>query len=108
MKNQKKITLIVHNLSTNPIVRAYPTAIALEKLGYKVEIAGFLIGKDRVYEPYANKYHYKTVYIGNGKIIDYLKGLPKLLKLIDGDIIYAFKPLMTSFFVALIKSRFGI
>ena len=107
-KNKQKITLIVHNLSANPIARAYPIALALERIGYEIEIVGFLIEKNKVYQPYADKFNYKTVFIGNGGMLHYLKGLPKLLKLIDGDIIYTFKPRMTSFFVGLLKSRFGI
>lgn len=107
-KNKKIITLIVHDLSSNPIVRAYPIALALERIGYNVEIVGFLIEKNKVYQPYADKFDYKTVYIGKGGLLNYLKGLPKLLKLIKGDIIYAFKPRMTSFFVGLLKSRFGL
>lgn len=107
MKNKKKITFIVHNLSSNPIVRAYPIALALERIGYEVEVVGFLIEKNIVYQPYADKFDYKTVFIGNEGMLNYLKALPKLLKLIDGDIIYTFKPRMTSFFVGLVKSRFG-
>lgn len=97
----------MHNLSSNPIVRAYPIALALERIGYEVEVVGFLIEKNTVYQPYADKFKYKTVFIGNGGMLKYLRGFPKLLKLIDGDIIYAFKPRMTSFFVGLLKSQFG-
>jgi len=103
----KKITLIVHDLSSNPIVRAYPLALALQRLGYKIEVVGFLIGKNQVYPPYADKFEYKTVFIKGG-IFSYLIALPKILKLIKGDIIYAFKPIMTSFFVGLLKSWFGL
>jgi hypothetical protein len=105
---KKKVTLIVHNLSANPIVRAYPFALALMRMGYEVEVAGFLIEKENVYQPYANKLKFKTVFIGKGGLINYLKGLPKLLKMIEGDIIYAFKPRMTSYFVGLLKSKFGL
>jgi len=104
---KKLITLIVHNLQANPIVRAYPIALALKKLGYNVEIVGFLIGKKDVYKPYANKFNYKTIYLEKESVISYLFGLSKILKLIKGDIIYAFKPLWTTFFLGLLASGFG-
>lgn len=107
MKNKHKITLIVHDLSSNPIVRAYPLALALQRIGYEVEIVGFLINSDQVYMPYSDKFNFKTVYIGNGGMFQLMKGLPKLLDLITGDIIYVFKPLTTTLLVGLIKSRLG-
>jgi glycosyltransferase involved in cell wall biosynthesis len=108
LKRDKKITLIVHDLSANPVVRAYPIGLALERMGYEIEVAGFLIEKNKVYEPYKDKFLYKTVDISNGGMLSYLVGLSKLLQIIEGDIIYAFKPRMTSYFVGLLKSYLGI
>lgn len=108
LKKKPKVTLIVHDLSINPIVRAYPFYLALKKLGYDVEIVGFLIRKNEIYPPYKRKASFKTVVVKNPGLWEYLKGLPKLLSLIEGDIIYAFKPRMTSYFPGLIKSFFGL
>lgn len=104
---KKKITLIVY-LSSNSIGRVYPIAVALDRAGFDIEIAGFLIGKNEVHKPYANKYNYKTVYIGNGSMLKFLKGLPQLLNKINGDVIYAFKPRTTTFFIGILKSKFGL
>ena len=98
---------MVHNLQANPIVRAYPIGLALEKLGYEVEVVGFLIGKNELYKPYANKLNFKTIYLEKESVISYILGLPKILKLIKGDIIYAFKPLWTTLFLGLLASGFG-
>lgn len=97
-----KITLIVHNLSMNPIVRVYPIALSLRKIGYEVDIVGFTIGKNKIYNPYKNL-NIKSIHIENG-LLSFLFGFKKLLKLVKGDIVYCFKPLLTTYLVGLVKT----
>mgnify|MGYP001548005605 FL=1 len=56
-----KVSLFVHELSGNPIVRAYPIAKAIEYLGHEVEVLGLTYNTDKIYEPYKNEFEYKTV-----------------------------------------------
>ena len=60
-----KVDIIVHDLSSNPIVRAAPFAEALEKLGYQVRISGLLINSKQIYEPFRDKFKFNTIYTGN-------------------------------------------
>ena len=101
-----KVSLFVHNLSSNPIVRAYPIAKALEMLGYEVEILGLTFNTDKIYEPYKDEFKYITIrsYLDIRWVIINAR---KLSKLATGDIIYAFKPLWSSLYPAILASRFG-
>jgi glycosyltransferase involved in cell wall biosynthesis len=101
-----KVSLFVHDLSSNPIVRAVPIARALIKMGYSVEIIGFTVNSDYIYEPYRNEFEYKTLrtYLD---IRSQVLQSKRLASLATGDIIYAFKPLWSSYFPALLASGFG-
>ncbi len=102
-----KVSLFVHDLSSNPIVRAVPIARALIHLGHEVEIIGFTINSDNIFEPYKNEFNYKTIRTYLDIRSQILKS-PQLAKLAEGEVIYAFKPLWSSLFPALIASKFGI
>jgi glycosyltransferase involved in cell wall biosynthesis len=97
-----EITLIVHDLSSNPIARAHPLALSLKKLGYDVTVAGFLCTGNNVYEPYRDEHDYITVSLQNRNFVSYLYAAFKLYSKIDTDTIYAFKPLMTTFAIGLV------
>ena len=102
-----KVSLFVHELSSNPIVRAYPIAKAIELLGHEVEVLGLTYNTDQVYEPYKDEYEYKTIrsfYDIRWVIINSIK----LAKMATGDVVYAFKPVWDSYFPALLYSGFGI
>ena len=107
VKKKIKVSLFVHDLSQNSIVRVYPIAKALQNLNYDVEILGLTYNTDKIYEPYENEFEYKTIrsyldirwVIINGK---------KLADLATGDIVYAFKPLWDSFYPALLYSKLGL
>lgn len=90
------ISLIVHALHLNPIVRAAPIAFALQRLGFKVEVIGVLEDGAGVYAPYAKSFSYKTATKPSG--------LPRL---ITGDVLYACKPLSTTLLPAVLASGFG-
>lgn len=102
--NIKKATLIVHNLASNPIVRAIPFANYLKNLGYEVKIIGFSIGTKNIYKPFQNsKFKITNIKIDIG-LLSFLKNFKRLYNEIgDPMLIYCFKPLMTTFLLGLIK-----
>ena len=97
----KRITLVVHDLSGNPIVRASAIAEALEEMGYQVKVVGLLIGSPQLYEPFKNRFNFDSIYCGEG-LFGCLLGSYRVSRLIEGDYVYAFKPLITTFFPALV------
>ncbi|MBU2019119.1 MAG: glycosyltransferase family 4 protein [Bacteroidetes bacterium] len=102
-----KVSLFVHDLTGNPIVRAVPIARAIKSLGHEIEIIGFTINSDLIYEPYRDEFEFKTirVFLDIRWIVFKSRALSKLA---TGDVIYAFKPLWSSYFPALLASTFGI
>ncbi len=104
---KKKVSIFVSDLSQNPIVRAFPIAKAIEKLGYDVEILGFTVNSDKIYEPYKDIFEYKTIksYLD---IRWFIINAFKLSKMATGDIVYSFKPLWSTFFPAILYSKFGL
>ncbi|MEB3294084.1 MAG: glycosyltransferase family 4 protein [Synechococcales bacterium] len=95
-----KISILVGDLSGGITVRAYLLAESLQKLGYRVEVIGFLFGKELYAQPpqsIAVTVIPATPYPG------FLRCTRQLLKQIQGDILYALKPKPTSFGIALLK-----
>lgn len=101
----KKISLFVHDLAANPMGRAYSIAMALKKIGFDIEVLGFLINAREVYKPYRESFNYITVNADSrpGTILRSWN----LAGMASGDMIYAFKPLWTSYWPALLASGFG-
>jgi glycosyltransferase involved in cell wall biosynthesis len=102
-----KVSLFVHDLSANSIVRAYPIAKAIQLLGHEVEVLGLTYNTDKVYEPYKNEFEYKTI----RSFLDIrwvIINARKLAKMASGDMVYAFKPVWDSFYPALLYSGFGM
>jgi glycosyltransferase involved in cell wall biosynthesis len=100
------VSLFVHDLSANPIVRAGPLAKALRRLGFDVEVLGLLVSGDEVYEPYRGQFPYVTKR-SSRHIIDVIRTTRTLAEEASGDVIYACKPLWTSLWPALLASGFG-
>jgi len=100
-----KISVLTPDLSHNCLGRAYLLAKILQRR-YEVEIVGPVFG-DGIWGPVANdkSITYKSVEI-YGRFRPYLQ-IKELAKKIDGDIIYASKPLFTSFGVGLSKKVFN-
>ncbi|MBD2003880.1 MULTISPECIES: glycosyltransferase family 4 protein [Cyanophyceae] len=104
MKDVGKISLLVWNLSTNDgIMRASLLGEALLKLGYKVEILGFVFGK-KLYGATPSRIPIYAVPVTSDNI-DF-KPVRDILQKIDGDVIYAIKPQPASFGVALLKKLY--
>lgn len=96
-----KISILTPDLSDNCLGRAHLLAKILQRR-YEVEIVGPIFGND-IWEPVADdkSITYKSVKIG-GRFKPYLQ-IRKLIKKIDGDVIYAHKPFFTSFGIGLLK-----
>jgi glycosyltransferase involved in cell wall biosynthesis len=105
MKTKLKISLLVWNLSTNDgFIRASLLKTALEKLGHEAEILGFLFNKN-LYAAIPSDT--KVFAIEGANYPKFFQAANKVLKHIDGDIIYAIKPQIASFGVALLKSLYS-
>ena len=99
-----KISILSPDLSDNCLGRAYLLAKILQRR-YEVEIVGPIFG-DSIWKPVADdrSLTYKSVNI-QGKFRAYWQ-IKKLAKKIDGDVVYASKPVFTSFGVGLLKKLF--
>jgi len=99
-----KISMLVHDLSANSIVRTYPIAKVLQRK-HEVEIIGPVFGKE-IYSAYKGEFEYKTIKAGSSFVMTALPGMQKLCRKIEGEVIYAFKPMPASYGTALL-SRLG-
>ena len=99
-----KISILTPDLSHNCLGRAYLLAKILQR-HYEVEIIGPMFGAG-IWEPVANDKSiiYKAFKI-SGRLKPYWQ-IGELIKKIDGDIIYASKPLFSSFGIGLLKKVF--
>ena len=96
-----KISVLTPDLSLNCLGRTYLLAKILQR-HYKVEIIGPIFGEG-IWEPvaYDKSIIYKSVRI-SGRFKPYWQ-IGELIKKIDGDVIYASKPLFSSFGIGLLK-----
>ncbi|MBP5975873.1 glycosyltransferase family 4 protein [Brasilonema sp. CT11] len=95
-----KFSLIVSDLSGGGSVRAFLLAQVLKKLNHEVEILGFLFGKELYAIPPNG---IKIVSVPGKNYPEFLSYSRQVLEKIDGDIIYAVKPKVTSFGLSLLK-----
>lgn len=100
-----RISFFVHDLASNPIGRASPIARALSR-DFDIEILGLLLSGDDVYLPYRNLSDYRTMRCSRD-VHAVLQASRVLAARATGDMVYAFKPLLTSFGPALWASGFG-
>ena len=98
-----RVSFVVHDLAANPIVRAAALATAVAR-EHDVEVVGFLHSGPDVYEPYRNLFQYKTLRVALDTV-PVLRAIPALAALVTGDVVYACKPLVTSFGPALYAAR---
>lgn len=101
---QGKISVLVPDLSFHGTTRSYVIATGLQKLGYQVNIFGFLFGKQIYPEPPRDL---PITYFHGKKLPSLLKLIFDLSREIDGDILYVVKPQLTSFGVGLVKAYQG-
>lgn len=90
-----KITVLTPNLSGNCLGRAYILAKMLSKR-WPVEIAGPMFGEN-IWFPVREDEEITYKYVKLKKNSHFLCNVEKLLKQMNGDVVYASKPLMTSY-----------
>jgi glycosyltransferase involved in cell wall biosynthesis len=95
-----KISLVVSDLSAGGAIRAFLLAQVLIELKCDVEVVGFQFGKELYAIPPTG---IPVCAIPGKNYPGFLMDVQKLLKKIDGDIIYAVKPKPTSFGLSLLK-----
>jgi glycosyltransferase involved in cell wall biosynthesis len=99
-----KISILVWDLSSHSIVRTYPIAKVLER-HYQVEVLGPIFGSG-IYEPYKDEFVYKYVKPPKVWLPVMIPSISRLIKKIEGDVIYAFKPMPTSYGLGLLAKLF--
>lgn len=92
-----KVSLLVPDASANNMVRTFPIAKVLERR-FHVEVVGPEFG-DGVFPPYRGELNYRTFPARADGSFASVRG--DILRAIDGDVAYAFKPLPTSFGIGL-------
>lgn len=97
---QLRIAAVVNDLSGNCLVRTYPIVKVLERR-HRVEVIGF-VGQEGIFPPYKNEMVYRPFPLG-GSPASKARSLLGLVRSIDADVIYAFKPVCTSYGVALLS-----
>lgn len=104
IKKRKLVSILINDLSSNAIVRTFPIAKTLSEK-YNIEIIGPVLGKE-IFIPYRNEFNFRIVKKNKGhKIFSAFSIIKQLMDYISGDIIYAFKPKITSFGVGLLVSK---
>ena len=99
----RRFSLFVADLSRNALARVVPIALALRER-HEVEILGFVLADEGVYGPYAGLFDYRTLR-SSSDVATLLAATPKLAARATGDVMYAFKPLLSSFGPALYAAR---
>lgn len=100
MEGILKISILVYDLTSNPIVRVYPIAKVLQR-HFDIEVIGSYRGTE-LFAPYQGEFEFKAFRYHN--TIDFAtKVWPAIHRSITGDVIYAFKPRLTSYAVALVE-----
>lgn len=93
------ITVVIHDFSKNGFVRAYPILKVLQ-LKHEIQLLGFCFEK-QAFPIYLNEFEHKIVYTKK-HLLHFIKDFWKVFFSIKGDVIYAFKPRVPSFFTALL------
>jgi glycosyltransferase involved in cell wall biosynthesis len=93
-----KLSLVVLDLSSNAVVRVQPIAKVLQRR-FDIDVLGLSFG-DGVLEAYRDEFAYKVL-----PGADFLRGfasLKDLYRCVRGDVVYVFKPQLTTFGVGLL------
>ncbi|PHV61087.1 glycosyltransferase [Cyanobacterium aponinum] len=102
--SEKKISVLIPDLSLHGTTRGYTISQGLQKLGYQVNIYGFLFGGEIYPSP---PYGLPITYFHGKPLPSLVKTMFDLSGEIDGDILYVIKPQLSSFGVGLIKAWRG-
>ena len=96
-----RITLLCPNASSNSLVRMYPIARVLARR-HELQVLGFEFG-DGVFEPYRDEFDYET--IAARRMPYFLGQVQEIARRVRGDAVYAFKPVASSMWVAMLARR---
>jgi glycosyltransferase involved in cell wall biosynthesis len=94
-----KITVICPELSNNSLGRAYILAKALRQFN-EVEIIGMMSGQSIWFPCDTGEFEYASIEART--LTQRMRAIPNLLRLIEGDVIYAVKPRLGSYGVSLL------
>jgi glycosyltransferase involved in cell wall biosynthesis len=98
-----KISVLTPDLSNNSLGRAWLLAKILQRR-FEVEIIGPMFGS-AVWEPVQSEFSYKGV---KGCLFPrFVPEIYKMVKKTKGDVVYAHKPVFSSFAIGLIKKHLG-
>ncbi len=100
---RKRVTLVCSDVSSNCLGRTWLLARMIHEWA-EAEIVGPAFG-NAVWEPLSGDKSVPIRYVAFENAITFGEGLRKLLRMIDGDVIYANKPTPTSYLVALLAAR---
>jgi glycosyltransferase involved in cell wall biosynthesis len=98
-----RVTLFVHDLAGNAVVRAAPLAAALSPR-FEVVMAGLLLSGPAVYAPYRERFAFRALPVRGG-LASVLAAAPRLARAAGGDVLYACKPLLTTLLPAVLAAR---
>jgi hypothetical protein len=100
------ISIVCPDMSTNALGRAYWLARVAQRVGYDVEVIGPRFGSG-IWVPLAGRSHVPMVGVPTPRTYPgFLRCLRWLVSLIRGELIWAVKPLTSSFLPSLLASRF--
>jgi glycosyltransferase involved in cell wall biosynthesis len=100
-RSAPKISLLVWNLTTNDgAIRASLLAESLDRLGYETEVLGFTFGEG-IYPSLPSDL--KVFAVPGGNFPGIWASVRQLLDRLDGDVIYAIKPQLPSYGLALLN-----
>jgi glycosyltransferase involved in cell wall biosynthesis len=97
-----KIAILVHDLSSNSLVRVYPIAKVLARK-HTVEVIGPYFS-EAIFMAYHKEFVFRAV--KGEKFPWFLRHLPNLLNSIQADVVYAFKPIASSFGLGLLAKYY--
>ncbi|MCS3827476.1 glycosyltransferase involved in cell wall biosynthesis [Salinibacter ruber] len=99
------VSLFVNDLGGNPIARVLPIAKAFQKADYEVEILGFLFeGDEELHSSYLAEVEPLAIQTSLHPA-ELFPNVRRLAHAASGDIVYAFKPIMTTLAPALYAAR---
>jgi len=98
-----KVSVLANDLSMNSLGRAWLIASLAER-NHEVEIVGPQFS-DEIWYPMKDNFKYKSVR-SSSRTYRFAFDIPDLLDQIDGDVVYASKPLISSFGVGILSKYF--
>lgn len=97
-----KISVIAPDLSGGGVTRVYLVSTVLQQLGHQVEVVGCRFG-DHIYPPPPEGLTVRA--IAGKSLPGFAQSVWQVLRKLQGDVIYAIKPRLTSFGIGYVKQR---